>query len=167
MIPKRAKLIVILLAVALAACTSAPKVDVATEKAAIEGVVHASIGWAKEKDKDLLFQCMAQDASFFIYHPDNASTITSFEAFQEMVERFFMQDAFRAIGYEVKDLRINLSRTGEAAWYSAILDDFNEWNGQSASWVNVRWTGTLEKRNGQWVIVQMHFSFATNEEEAG
>ncbi len=164
--PKRAKLIVILLAVALAACTSAPKVDVAAEKAAIAGVVHASIGWAKEKDKELLFQCMAQDTNFFIYHPDNASTITNFEAFQEMVEGFFMQDAFRAIGYEVKDLRINLSRTGEAAWYSAILDDFNEWNGQPASWVNVRWTGTLEKRNGQWVIVQMHFSFATNEEEA-
>jgi len=66
----------------------------------------------------------------------------------------------------VKDLRINLSRTGEAAWYSAILDDFNEWNGQPASWVNARWTGTLEKRNGQWVIVQMHFSSATNEEAA-
>ena len=163
---KRTKLIVITLAVALAGCTSTPKLDVAEEKAAIEGVVHASIGWAKEKNKDLLYQCLAQDSSFFIYHPDNASTITSFESFQEMTEQFFMQDAFKAISYEVKDLRINLARNGDVAWYSAILDDFNEWNGQPASWENVRWTGTLEKRSSQWVIVQMHFSSATDDEES-
>ncbi|MFC1481222.1 nuclear transport factor 2 family protein [Candidatus Neomarinimicrobiota bacterium] len=163
---KMAKLIVIALAVALAGCTSVPELDVAAEKATIEGVVHASIGWAKEKNKELLYQCMAQDTSFFIFNPDNAGNITSFASFQEMVEGFFMQAAFKAISYEVKDLRINLSRTGEAAWYSAILDDFNEWNGQPASWENVRWTGALEKRDGQWVIVQMHFSFATDAVES-
>jgi hypothetical protein len=27
----------------------------------------------------------------------------------------------------------------------------------------VRWTGTLEKRDGKWVIVQMHFSFSTEQ----
>jgi hypothetical protein len=158
--------IIIVLALTLASCTSAPKVDIAAEKAAIEGVVHASIGWAKEKDKELLYRCFAQDENLFYFSPDNAGTIMGFEALQELVDGFFMLDAFQAIRYEVKDLRINLSRSGEVAWYSAYLDDFNEWNGQPASWVNVRWTGTLEKRDGQWVIVQMHFSSATDEEGA-
>jgi hypothetical protein len=42
----------------------------------------------------------------------------------------------------------------------SVLDDINEYKGNPASWVNVRWTGVLEKRAGNWVIVQMHFSKA-------
>jgi len=25
--------------------------------------------------------------------------------------------------------------------------------------LNVRWTGVLEKRDGRWLIMQMHFSY--------
>jgi hypothetical protein len=42
-----------------------------------------------------------------------------------------------------------------------MLDDVNEWEGKPLSWENTRWTGVAEKRNGQWKIVQQHFSFAT------
>jgi hypothetical protein len=35
-----------------------------------------------------------------------------------------------------------------------------EWNGKPSCWKDTRWTGVLEKREGRWVIVQMHFSFA-------
>jgi ketosteroid isomerase-like protein len=57
-------------------------------------------------------------------------------------------------------MRINISNSGDVAWYSAILDDFGEWNGKPTAWRNTRWTGVLEKRDERWVIVQMHFSFA-------
>jgi hypothetical protein len=30
-----------------------------------------------------------------------------------------------------------------------------------ANWENTRWTGVLEKRDGRWVIIQQHFSFAS------
>jgi hypothetical protein len=33
----------------------------------------------------------------------------------------------------------------------------------SIGWDNCRWTGTLEKRGGKWVVVQMHFSFPKDE----
>ncbi|MEW5983137.1 MAG: nuclear transport factor 2 family protein [Acidobacteriota bacterium] len=39
----------------------------------------------------------------------------------------------------------------------------NTYKGQPASWEDTRWTGVLEKRDGRWVIVQQHFSFATEE----
>ena len=29
-------------------------------------------------------------------------------------------------------------------------------------WKDTRWTGVLERRNGEWLIVQMHFSFAAD-----
>jgi len=139
----------------------ASKTDVAAEKARIEQVVRASIGWATNKDKDLLFSTVAHDADFFIFHPDSASTIVGFEPFKEMTERVFMDDEFKATGFDVRDLRINLSQSGDVAWYSAILDDFGEFRGKAYAWVNTRWTGVLEKRDGNWVIAQMHFSFAS------
>ena len=52
--------------------------DIDTEKAAIRQVIEASIGWAMNKDFDLLFNSVAQDSNFFIFHPDNASTIVGF-----------------------------------------------------------------------------------------
>jgi len=75
-----------------------------------------------------------------------------------LVEKTWSSPDFKAISHEIKDLRINLSRTGDVAWFYCVLDDINEWKGEPASWLNVRWTGVLEKRDGKWVIVQMHFS---------
>ena len=71
-----------------------------------------------------------------------------------------MDPAFKATRFEVKNLRINLSESGTVAWFSALLDDFGEWQGEPVGWEDARWTGVLEKRDGRWAIVQMHFSFA-------
>jgi len=130
----------------------------------IEQVVRDSIGWALNKDRDLLLGLMAHDPDFFIFHPDSGSTIVGYDAFEEMVDRVFMNEAFRATGFAVRDMRINLSQCGTVAWYSAVLDDHGEWNGRSSSWIDTRWTGVLEKRDGSWQIVQMHFSFAADKE---
>lgn len=132
------------------------------EKAIIKSVIEASIGWALNKDFALLYNSVAQDSSLFIYHPDSASTIVGFEAFKRHVETLFKGEQFKAVRFEVKDLRLGMTRSGEAAWFSCLLDDFGEWNGQLMGWENCRWTGTLEKRDGKWVIVQMHFSFPTD-----
>jgi len=134
--------------------------DPTTEKAEIKQVIDNSIGWALNKDKDRLYSSMLQDSTFFIYHPDSSSTIIGFEAFREMTENFFMDERFRATGYEIKDLHIDLSPSGQTAWFRALLDDFGEWEGRPTAWHNVRWTGVLEKTDGKWLIVQMHFSHA-------
>jgi ketosteroid isomerase-like protein len=142
------------------------------QKEEIRKAIDTSIGWAADKNTESLYGAVAQDASFFIYHPDSASTIVGFDNFKKMVEGLFLSDAFKATGYDIRDLRINLSASGDVAWYSAILDDRSEFNGRPYAWVNTRWTGVLEKRNDRWVIVQMHFSFASDagsgdEEAAG
>lgn len=148
-----------MLACALWAC--APTLDRDVEKAEVARVVRASITWALEKDKDLLFRVLAHDEDFFIFHPDSASTITNWTAFEQLTDRVFMSPSFRAIRTEIRDLHVGLSREGDAAWFRAYLDDIGEWNGQESGWLNTRWTGTLEKRPDGWRIVQMHFSFPT------
>lgn len=130
-----------------------------TEKIIVEQVIHDAIGWALTKDIERLFSIMAQDDDFFIFHPDSKSTIVGFDAFKQLGERVWLRDEFKATDYAVKDLRLKFAGLGNVAWYSCTLDDHAEWNGQAIGWDDCRWTGTLEKRLGQWVIVQMHFSF--------
>ncbi len=135
------------------------------EKGKISQVIHNSIGWAATKDKELSYSCFADDPELFWFSPRNDGTIHGFQAFTDLTEGFFMKDDFKAIRYEIKDLYIGLSGSGDVAWYHARLDDFNEWRGQPANWEDVRWTGVLEKRGGRWVIVQMHFSEATDKKQ--
>jgi ketosteroid isomerase-like protein len=156
---KRLFLPLVLTLLALTFCSPIQS-DPAVDKAEIKKVIDNSIGWALTKDKDRLYDSVAQDSTFFIFHPDSASTITGFESFCELVENFFMNENFRATGYKIKDLHIDLSHSGQTAWFRALLDDFGEWRGRPTVWHNVRWTGVLEKNAGKWHIVQMHFSHA-------
>jgi hypothetical protein len=129
----------------------------------VELCIHDAIGWALNKDIDRLFSIMANDENFFIFHPDSHSMIIGFDAFKQLGERSWLKEAFKATDFAIKDLRVNYARLENVAWYSCVLDDHAEWNGQKIGWDNCRWTGTLEKRDGQWVIVQMHFSFAKDD----
>ncbi len=130
-----------------------------TEKQAVEQAIHDTIGWALTKDFNRLYAAVAQDEDFFIYHPDSKSTIRGFEAFRQFGEAGWKNEAFRATDYAIKDLRITFARLGNVAWYACLLDDHAEWNGKPIGWDDCRWTGTLEKRDGSWAVVQMHFSF--------
>jgi ketosteroid isomerase-like protein len=130
---------------------------------AITKAVHTSIEWATpNKDFESLYAVMAQDSNLFIYHPNSTSTVIGFPAFKEMTEGLFMNPKFKATGSDIRDLRITISDGGDVAWYACILDDFGEFDGRPYAWKNTRWTGVLEKRDGRWQIVQMHFSFASD-----
>ncbi len=129
------------------------------ERLEVEQVIHDMIGWALTRNLERLYSIVARDDEFFIFHPDSGSTIVGFDAFQEMGQRVWMNDAFKATDYTIRDLRVNFAEMGNAAWYSCFLDDHAEWNGTPIGWDNCRWTGTLEQRGGKWVVVQMHFSF--------
>ncbi len=134
-----------------------------SESEQIERAIRDCIGWAKTKDFGLLYSVIANDEDFLEVHPDGA-VVKGFEDFKK-AETFWGSPDFKAIRYEVRDLKIKLSKSGDSAWFFCILDDINEWKGQPANWENTRWTGVLEKREGRWVMVQQHFSFASNREE--
>jgi ketosteroid isomerase-like protein len=130
------------------------------EKARVEKVIRSSIEWAMTKNKDLSYSCFAHDSTLFWFSPDDAGTNRGFEDLKKTTEEVFMNPAFKAVGSEFNDLTVHLSRGGDVAWYSCRLNDRNTWNGQPANWEDVRWTGVLEKQDGKWVIVQMHFSYS-------
>ena len=139
--------------------------QVESERAIVVQVIHDAIGWALTKNKTRLFDIMAHDENFFIFHPDSKSTIVGFEPFRALAERAWMSDAFKATDYAIHDLRLQFAESGKVAWFACLLDDHGEWNGKPSGWDNCRWTGVVEKRNGKWVITQMHFSFATDQKQ--
>ena len=132
--------------------------DPNTDLLQIKQVINNSIGWAKNKDLGVLYKVIANDSAFLEVHPGNR-VVRGISEFRKS-ENFWMNPDFKAIRYEVRDLNIQVSRSGTVAWWYCILDDINEWKGQPANWENTRWTGVTEKRDGNWVIVQQHFSFA-------
>lgn len=131
------------------------------EREVVEQTIRDSIGWALTKDRPLLERIIAHDLGLFIFNPDSKSTVVGWEAFARNFATW-MDPRFKATLLDVRDLRITFSRSGDVAWFSAILDDLGEWDGKPIGWKDTRWTGVLEKRAAQWVIVQMHFSFASD-----
>ena len=145
----------------LLSCNSVDdSLNINLERQQVEKTINNSIGWAKTKDINLLYSIIANDTNYMAIHP-NGKVVKGFKDVTK-AESFWMNPDFKAIRYDIKDLKINFSKTGNVAWFFAILNDINEWKGKPASWENTRWTGVLEKRNDRWIIVQMHFSFASN-----
>jgi len=124
----------------------------------IEQSIRDCIGWAQTKDFPRLYSVIADDPDFLEVHPDGA-VVKGIEEFRK-AEKIWASPDFKAIRYEIRDLEIKVSQSGDVAWFFCILDDINEWKGRPANWENTRWTGVLEKRGGRWVMVQQHFSFA-------
>ena len=142
-------------------------IDREAEIAAIEQAINTSIKWClPDKDSEKLYRHVAKDSAFFIFHPDSKSTITGYDNFVQHAERIFFDPRFKATSSEIKDLRINLSAEGSVAWFSCLLDDYGEWEGQPIGWTNARWTGVLVKRDGVWLIVQQHFSLPSDADES-
>lgn len=125
----------------------------------IANTIDSCIGWFKDKDFGLLFSVVAHDPEYISVHPTD-KVIRGFDQFEKSSE-VFKNPEFKYVRHELKDLTINLSASGDVAWFYCVLDDINEWKGKPANWENARWTGVLERRNGEWVIVQQHFSFAS------
>lgn len=133
------------------------RTDLKAELPVIEKSIRDAIGWAGNKDFDLLNSVIANDSDYLEVTPGVRIT-RGFEEFKKN-EAIWKNPEFKAIRYDIRNLKISVSQSGTVAWYFCILDDINEWKGKPASWLNTRWTGVLEKRKGKWVIVQMHFSF--------
>jgi hypothetical protein len=130
------------------------------EKQEVARVISSVIGWAKDKNLDLFYGSIAHDDDYVSVTPGQR-VIKRFEDVKQNVP-FWMSPDFQYVRHELKDLEIKFARHGEVAWFYCVLDDINTYKGEPASWENTRWTGVVERRDGRWVVVQQHFSFASD-----
>ncbi len=132
----------------------------ANERTVVEKTIRDNIGWALTKDRMLSESTMVHDERLFVFNPDSEITI----GWKQFVKGFdfWMDPRFKATGLDIRDVRIDFSPGGDAAWWSCILDDLYEWDGRPGAWKDTRWSGVMEKVKESWRIVQMHFSFASD-----
>jgi ketosteroid isomerase-like protein len=124
----------------------------------VKKAIEDSIGWAIQKDFDYMFSLMANDENFFHFWLTSDSQVIGITAFKKFAERW-KDPGFKGTRFEFKDLRINISRSGDVAWYSTYLDDCGEFNGKESCIKDVFQTGVLEKRDGKWVHALIHGSY--------
>ena len=156
------RMIAAILLVTLAAANApAGGVEAEGEKSEVIKVIETSIKWCfPDKSRERLYGSVTHDSTYFMFQPDSRSTIKGFDAFREFSERVFMVDECQPKGSTIKDLRVVLSRSGDVAWFSCLLDDWGEWAGTPWNWQDTRWTGVLQRIDGRWVMMQQHFSMA-------
>lgn len=134
----------------------------ADEKAVIGKVIKDSILWALTKDVDMQKDSMAHDEDLLVIWTGSTHITRGWKEHEKSFEGW-LDPRFKAVRTEVRDLEVHISRSGDVAWYFADLDDVVSWEGQASKFgEGLRWTGVLEKRNGRWVIVQMHASLAAD-----
>ena len=130
----------------------------ADEKAMIEQVIRDSILWALTKDVEMQKNSMAHDEDLFIIWTSSTHITSGWKEHEKSFETW-LDPRFAAVRTEVRNLQVHLSHSVDVAWYSADLDDVVSWEGKVSKFgEGLRWTGVLEKRDGRWVIVQMHAS---------
>ncbi len=127
----------------------------------ISRILHDSFGWALTKDRALFERIFAKDDDFFTFYPESKDTVMGWGNFEKFLDQW-MDPRNIAKGYEIRNLRIVISKTGEVAWFSAIVDDEGEFDGKPWGTKDIRWTGVLEKRRGYWKICQQHMSEAND-----
>jgi ketosteroid isomerase-like protein len=138
-----------------------PNSDKTNEEHTIVKVLHDSFGWALTKDRALFESIFAKDDDFFTFYPDSKSTVVGWKQFEKFLDSW-MDPRNKATGFDIRDLKIMVSKTGDVAWFSAVVDDEGEFDGKPWGTKDIRWTGVLEKRGGSWKICQQHMSQAND-----
>ncbi len=163
----RAAAIIIALALVIGGNLVAGTTDIEAEKVAIEKTINDCIMWPfPAKNVDRLLSSLKQDSSFLMLMPDARETMRSYADFKVMIDNVYMNPKLQPIKSVLRDMRIQLSKSGDVAWFYCLLDDYGHWEDQYWVWLNSRWTGVLEKIDGKWKLVQMHFSIPTDNDPA-
>ena len=151
------KLITLVVGVAflvMSACTQ--KVDTEAEKAKVKTVLDQYVQASKTEDMELVSKIMAHDADMVNFGTDAAERLVGWEALKEVMQKSFA--ATENSKLSVKDQAIKVHDSGKVAWFSEIFDCIVVSQGKEVKLEGLRFTGVLEKRNGNWVIVQSHLS---------
>tara|TARA_B100001121_G_scaffold106666_1_gene94235 strand:+ start:213 stop:692 length:480 start_codon:yes stop_codon:yes gene_type:complete len=107
-------------------------------------------------DHKMFAETMAQDSDMVTFGTDASERWDGWDDLQKSVKKQF--DAFDILNVKRMDKKLNLSDSGEVAWFSEIVDWEFLVEGKKQIIKGVRYTGVMEKRENEWKIVQFHSS---------
>ena len=107
-------------------------------------------------DHKMFAETMAHDPDMVTFGTDASERWDGWDDLQKSVKNQF--DAFDILNVKRMNKKLNLSNSGEVAWFSEIVDWEFLADGKKQIIEGVRYTGVMEKRENEWKIVQFHSS---------
>ncbi|MCP9452812.1 MAG: nuclear transport factor 2 family protein [Nitrospira sp.] len=136
---------------------SSPVVVEATEPDNPEAVIRRLVQANAEKDLGTISHLMAHDADITSYSVGGRKYVGWSEFEREMREEFVNVEKL-----EIPIRELNVWSKGDIAWFSMELDYIRyvgKGEKQTRTVLPLRETGVLERRNGQWILLNFHESF--------
>ena len=156
-------LLVLFLGVALLAISSCTqKVDIEAERAMVQSVLDQVVQANEAEDMELMTKITAHDNDIVQFGSGVTQRFVGWEAFREAMQKQF--ELVEDMKISVRDRVIKVHSSGSVAWFSEIYDLNFVMQDEPGSLKGVRYTGVMESRDGNWMIVQGHLSVPVQEE---
>ena len=133
-----------------------PQANLKTEKTAVKKNIDQIPRAIETEDIDRFSNLMAHDPNMVNFGTDAAERWVGWDAMKASIEQQFA--AFEDTKVSTRDQVITVHDSGQVAWFSEVMDWSTKTGGQQVDLKGLRLTGVLEKRDGNWKFVQLHFS---------
>jgi hypothetical protein len=136
------------------ACTATTDTDAAA--AVAKTVVDDSWRAISDQDVDLLSRVVANDDALIVFGTDAAERRVGPSAF--LAAEAQLMQAFDVERLNRRAETFQMHAGGGVAWFSTVFDIEISVDGEPVGLGGLRTTGVIEKRDDEWVIVQLHTS---------
>lgn len=141
----------------LTACSDCDKeMNVANETIAIEHLLENYIIANETQDFDLIESIWSPQSDIILYGTDSHERLMGWTNIRKAIKSQFNQidDTYLS----ASDQFIKINCTGNTAWFAETLNYNFMYKGEAKRFEGLRFTGIVEKENGEWKLVQAHLS---------
>ncbi|MCF6172064.1 MAG: nuclear transport factor 2 family protein [Bacteroidales bacterium] len=154
-------LLVVFVFLLLSSCGDCEKkINKVDEIGAIETLLEEYVIANENQDFDLIEKIWAPDSDIILYGTDSDERLMGWTNIRNAVREQFQQIDETYIS--ASDQFIKLNCTGTTAWFAETLDYNFVYKDEAKSFKGLRFTGVVEKIDGQWKLVQAHLSLPAN-----
>lgn len=141
----------------ISSCSNCDKdLNLMDETVAIENVLEKYIIANENQDFELTEEIWAPNPDIILYGTDSDERLMGWTNIRIAIKDQFSQITDTYIS--ASDQFIKLNCTGNTAWFAETLNYNFVYKGVARSYEGLRFTGVLEKMDGEWKIVQAHLS---------
>jgi len=132
------------------------KADCEDDKEAIEDLLENYILANENQDFDLIEDIWADDDDIILYGTASDERLMGWENIKEAINEQFglITDTYISASNQF----IKLNCTGNTAWFAETLNYNYMYKDVALSYEGLRFTGVVERIDGEWVLVQAHLS---------
>jgi len=131
-------------------------IDLEAAKAAVSSALDQLDQAYETENLELFSKVMAPDPDMVIFGTDAAEKFIGYESAAESMKKQF--ESYEDSKVTSRERSVKVHKSGEVAWFSELWDVSGKAQGQPYALEGMRVTGVLEKRDGNWVVVQWHAS---------